>query len=144
MSAEQKFYLEQGLSLLLSRIDEEDKVAIATYSGDNQILADITKASESQFILEKMAHLFTKTNLITSKDGIDLAYNWVNKNRDEAQERVVLLLRNNATEIAQKTIIKSVVNQDVAQTISSNTKLGSAIAITALSLLPELIQVIKN
>lgn len=133
---EDKIILKQAFKLLSKRLFEEDNISIITYSGFNGVA--LKQVSPTN--LKKV--LFTINNLKSSvkkfhNDGIDLAFNYAKDNFDEKTKNTVVLIRN-------PNVSSSINTQTVAATNKSAKKRSGAVLITALSLLPELIAVIKN
>ena len=148
MSTDQRFFLEQGLKLLLKRMQEDDKIAFATYGYDNQIIMDFTAVDQVGFILDKLASLSKDRNAIKNKDGIDMGYQFVSNNYDEERENMVLLLRNDKVDNyyteEEKALSETSKKPKKEKTVASHPKIGGAIALTALTILPEILEVIKD
>ncbi len=136
LSIENQVVLKQVFKLLSNRLSEDDLISIVTYSGFNGIALKQTEPSD----LKKL--LYTINNLKSSVkefhvDGIELAYNYTNDNFEEEAINTVVMVRNpnastNANTYATPTTVKT------------SKKKNGAVLITAISLLPELISVIKN
>jgi hypothetical protein len=136
LSIENQVVLKQAFKLLSNRLSEDDLVSIVTYSGFNGVALKQTAAHELKKIL------YTVNNLKSAVkefhvDGIELAYNYTNDNFEEEAINTVVMVRNpNASTIANTYATPS--------TIKTSKKKTGAVLITAISLLPELISVIKN
>jgi len=136
LSIENQVVLKQAFKLLSNRLSEDDLISIVTYSGFNGIALKQTKPSD----LKKL--LYTINNLKSSVkefhvDGIELAYNYTNDNFEEEAINTVVMVRNpNASTIAN--------TYATPATVKASKKKNGAVLITAISLLPELISVIKN
>jgi len=136
LSIENQVVLKQAFKLLSNRLSEDDLISIVTYSGFNGIALKQTEPSD----LKKL--LYTINNLKSSVkefhvDGIELAYNYTNDNFEEEAINTVVMVRNpnasaNANTYATPATVKTSKNKN------------GAVLITAISLLPELISVIKN
>ncbi|MFT5752046.1 MAG: hypothetical protein ACI86L_001557, partial [Dokdonia sp.] len=104
---------------------------------------------DTQTILASMTQLYAMEMTDNQSDGIDLAYQYANENFEVDYDNKVLILRNDSS-AAHKKIAKSSRSKkqkDVsaeAVNIAPKTKLGGAIALTALSILPEILDIIKN
>jgi hypothetical protein len=149
ISTDARFYIEQGMRLLLKRLAPTDLIAIGTYGYDNQTILDFTEVSDMKSIRAGMQQLYASETTDNGQDGIDLAYQFAGDNYKEAFINKVLMLRNdNIT--SMKSITKNESSKkknnrsNVQADIAPNTKLGGAIAITALSILPEILDIIKN
>tara|TARA_R110001632_G_scaffold147436_3_gene264496 strand:- start:481 stop:1116 length:636 start_codon:yes stop_codon:yes gene_type:complete len=149
VSTDARFFIDHGMRLLLKRLAPTDLIAIGTYGYDNQMILDFTEASNSEDILSTMTQLYTMEAVNDESDGIDLAYQFANENYEEDYENRVLILRDNSNatngKVANsKKLRKQEAASKEASSISPNTKLGGAIALTALSILPEILDIIKN
>jgi hypothetical protein len=151
VSSDHRFFLEQGVQLLLKRLQPEDKVAIGTYGGSNMTIISYTEASNASHILNELQKIYTIKNQDANKDGIDMAYQFAKNYYVEASENKVIMMRNdqvagqaivaNATEEKENKHKKTRAERKEA---GQPYKLGGAIAITALSILPEVLEIIKN
>jgi len=142
-SSEDEIILKQAFKFLSNRLTEDDTISIVLYSGQNGLLLD----SESPKEIKKVLHALNnvKDNLIENyDDGISQAYNFANNNFDEEVNNTVIMVRNPDAkeEVKTKSLNNDTVTQLEAKT--SKNKNGSLVWLTAISLLPELIQVIKD
>jgi len=137
LSIENQVVLKQAFKLLSNRLTEDDLISIIAYSGFNGIALEQTDPSDLKKIL------YTINNLKSSVkefqvDGITLAYNYANDNFEEEAINTVVMVRNpNASTIANAYVSSATVK-------TTSKKKNGAVLITAISLLPELISVIKN
>ncbi|MBV1924931.1 MAG: hypothetical protein KUG49_00275 [Dokdonia sp.] len=149
ISMDARFYFEQGMRLLLKRLASTDVIAIGTYGYDNQTVLDFTEVSDTKTVLAGMNELYAIEMTDSESDGIDLAYQYAGENFEEDYENKVLILRNDSS-AAHKKVAKSSRSKKQkelspeASQITPKTKLGGAIALTALSILPEILDIIKN
>lgn len=136
-TSQEGIILKQAFKLLSSRLDEENKISIVTYSGVNGVALKQTSPKNLKKIL------YTVDNLNSSvkefhEDGIILAYKYANEIFNEDAINTVVMVRSS-------TVSSSVSNhQSVTNTNKSKRVRNGAVLITALSLLPELISVIKD
>lgn len=136
-TSQEGIILKQAFKLLSSRLDEENKISIVTYSGINGVALKQTSPKNLKKIL------YTVDNLNSSvkefhEDGIILAYKYANEIFNEDAINTVVMVRSS-------TVSSSVSNhQSVTNTNKSKRVRNGAVLITALSLLPELISVIKD
>ncbi|WP_299766040.1 hypothetical protein [uncultured Dokdonia sp.] len=151
ISSDHRFYLEQGIQLLLKRLQPEDKIAIGTYGGNNTTIVSYTEASNSDHILKELQKIYTITNQDEGKDGIDMAYQFAKNYYVEDTENKVIMMRND--QVASQSIAADSKNDKEKKhkktraerkEAGQSYKLGGAIAITALSILPEVLEVIKD
>lgn len=161
---ESRFYVEKGILLLLKRLNEEDQIALGVYGKAQGIILPYTAISSKEVILEKIESLFNGTFKTTKIDGIDLAYEAAVKAKiDEAISTVIMLrgtskngrqeitLQKNAygkTNTTSTTKSEFTATEQEAQReqakATNHSKLGGAIALTALTILPDLIEIIKD
>lgn len=149
VSADHRFFLEQGVQLLLKRLQPEDKVAIGTYGGSNKTIVSYTEASNASHILTELQKIYTIKEQDSSKDGIDMAYQFAKKYYVEASENKVIMMRNdqvkgNTSIVSNITEDKHKKTREERKEVGKSYKLGGAIAITALSILPEVLEIIKD
>ncbi|MCF6295752.1 MAG: hypothetical protein L3J25_08685 [Flavobacteriaceae bacterium] len=136
LDAESKIVLKQAFKLLSNRLTEDDNISMVTYSGFSGIALKQTSPKDLKKIL------YTINNFKSSvkefhKDGIELAYNYTNENFDEDAINSVVMVRNPNT--------SSGVNAyNSSSSVKPPKKKNNAVLITAISLLPELIAIIKN
>ncbi len=149
VSSDNRFFLEQGVQLLLKRLQPEDKVAIGTYGGSNSTIVSYTEASNSTHILQELQKIYTIENQDADKDGIDVAYQFAKNYFVEGSENKVIMMRND--QISSQAITanaskskKTKKTREERKEAGQPYKLGGAIAITALSILPEVLEVIKD
>ena len=151
VSSDNRFFLEQGVQLLLKRLQPEDKVAIGTYGGSNLTIVSYTEASNNSHILQELQKIYTIENQDVDKDGIDIAYQFAKNYFIEGSENKVIMMRND--QISSQAIAanakaskskKTKKTREERKEAGQPYKLGGAIAITALSILPEVLEVIKD
>ncbi len=130
-SEENKVILRQSLKLVTSRLTDDDKISILTYSGVNGVVLKQTNPTKVKKILNSIVD-FNVSIKEMHKDGIDFAYKYANNHFDEDVINSILMIRNpNATAVSS--------NQK-----QSKKKKNNAVLLTALSLLPEVLAVLKN
>ncbi len=136
LAVEDKVVLRQGLKLLSKRSGEEDKISIVTYNGFNGIALDNISVMDLKKILYTINNI--KSSVKEFHDiGIELGYNHANDNFDEGAVNTIVIIRNpNAKSLTS--------NDEMVGTTKLKRKGEGKVLITAISLLPELIAVIKN
>jgi len=133
-SLEDEVILKQGFKLLSKRLTEEDTISIIGHSG----LSGIALEKESIKSVKKI--LYTLNNFKSSikefhQDGITLAYAYANENFvEEAINKVIMVRMPNSQNIAE--------TQNTSA--KPKKKKTSAIILTAITLLPEIISVLKD
>lgn len=134
-SLEDEVILKQGFKLLSKRLTKDDTVSMIGYSGLN----GVALKQESIKSLKKI--LFTLNNFKSSikefhQDGITLAYKYADENFvEDAINRVIMVRMPNSQDIPE--------TQNISTT-NKKKKKGNAIVLTAITLLPEIISVLKD
>lgn len=139
-SDEDEIILKQAFKFLSDRLNTEDKLSIVVYSGQNGLLLD----NQSPKSLKKILHALNdvKKNIIEDyEDGIEEAYSHANTNFNTEAQNILVMVRNpDAKAETSET-------EEIVETLKANgakTKDNSIVLLTAISLLPELIEVIKK
>lgn len=152
MDTDQRFFLKQGIALLLKRLNPKDKIAIGTYGFTNDLLLPYTEMSKTDVILKTIEKLYQNDSQDLRHDGIDIAYKYTEQHHNVNAINRVIMLRNTMQVTANVTANKSQMEftsqkqakEHKTQQTNGNYKLGGAIAITALSILPEVLEIIKD
>lgn len=133
---EDKVILKQAFKLLSKRISEDDLISIVTYSNINGIALRQEAATDIKKLLYVIEH--PKSSVKTFEDdGIELAYEFTKENFVEDSENSVIMIRiPNRTSQGDKTV--------ATKANKTGKNKGNAVVLTAITLLPELIAVIKN
>ena len=167
ISQESKFFVEKGVELLLKRLKTGDEIAIGTYGSTNGILIPYTDVTKEELITQQVQALLKSTFNSQNGDGMDIAYNLAESNQTATKESTVLMLRD--TGLSTVSAPPSATNSFVAtenlsgiDTINTpatrkelraqrkqakaaeQTTIGGAIALTALTILPEILDIIKD
>ncbi|MGB6269335.1 MAG: hypothetical protein WBF67_10035 [Olleya sp.] len=139
-SSEDEIILKQALKFLSTRLKDDDKLSIVVYSGQNGLLLD----NESPKALKKVLHAISdvKDNIIEDyDDGIGEAYTYANENLSDDANNLLIMVRNPNAKEEKEEVAKTVVK---TQATDSKNNTGSIVLLTAITLLPELIEVIKD
>lgn len=137
--AEDKVILKQALKLVSKRLVATDNISIITYSGFNGIALKKTSSKDLKEIMYAVEHL--KPNIKElHKDGIELAYNYAKEQAEEDVLSTVVMIRNPKTMIARS----DVTTANPVVTNAEGSKNNNAVLLTAISLLPQIISVIKD
>jgi len=136
LDVESEIVLKQAFKLLSKRLREDDIISFVTYSGFNGIALKQTSPKDLKKIL------FTINNFKSSvkefhKDGIELAYTYTRENFIEEAINSVIMIRN-----PNASLNVSAYNNSAASVKPK--KKNNAVLITAISLLPEILAIIKN
>ncbi len=141
-SDEDKFILKQTFKLLSKRLTEDDYISIATYNNYSGIALQKSKATDLKKLLYTLEHP-KKSIEAFAKDGIEFAYKYANINYEDDYENTVIMVR-----LPERKGIASVsvANANMAANAApkNNKGAGAAVVLSALALLPEIIQVIKD
>ncbi|MFC7356456.1 VWA domain-containing protein [Jejudonia soesokkakensis] len=155
-NSNERFYIQQGIKLLLKRSLPSDKLAIGTYGTSNKIILPFTEVSNTLFIETAIHKLLSENIKSNDEDGIDKAYQLMLTSISPENHNKVIMLRsdtNNLSSVAANQSSNSAVsknenneNDSKEQQVKStdDKKIGGAIILTALSLLPEILEVIKD
>ncbi|MFT5215184.1 MAG: hypothetical protein ACI83H_000292 [Glaciecola sp.] len=135
LSIEDNVILKQAFKLLSNRLTEGDLISIITYSGFNGVALKQVKSNNIEKILHTINN-FKSSIKEFHQDGIELAYKYAKENFDEEAINSVVMVRNpNISSESENTSLLAVKPQK---------KKNNAVLITAISLLPELLAIIKN
>jgi len=137
MNGENLVMLKQGFKLISERLNEESKISIIAYSKFNGIALNNASAKEVKLILHTISDI---KNSISDfyNDGISLGYKTAEDNFQDDLENSVVMIRINQK--AQNEIV-DIEEEEKKEAKKQKSK---ALLVTALALLPELINVIKN
>lgn len=139
-SEEDKFVLKQTFKLLSKRLNEDDYISIATYNHYSGIALGKTPATELKKILYTIEHPKESIEAF-AKDGIEFAYKYAEVNFEEDYDNKIIMVR--LTERKSRT--EKIISPMTAASVNTKQKGNeAAIVLSALALLPEIIQVIKN
>lgn len=160
-NSDEFFYIQQGVKLLLKRLLPTDKLAIGTYGTSNEVILPFTEVSNFLLIETAIKKFLSENIKSNDEDGIDTAYQFILNSMSLEDHNKVIILRNDkikldsafAKQSLSKTVSKNAnnlienneVNSKNQQVKASDRKkLGGAIFLTALSILPEILEVIKD
>jgi len=131
ISRDKKFFLKQAIHLISKRLNTSDKVDLISYNKNNGVILKPTSISNKEAILNKIMKFKVKEyyNLF----GIDLAYNFAKENYKANGRNLVIIVRDG------ENFITELVNEKDGK--ASVVKTG--VVISAIGLLPELINAIK-
>jgi hypothetical protein len=140
-SDEDKFILKQTFKLLSKRLSKEDYVSIATYNNYSGIALTKTSPIELKKILYTIEYPKESIKAF-AKDGIELVYKYADDSFEEDYDNKIVMIRlperKSSEDITQNPATAAKIN---ATKQKGN---GAAVVLSALALLPEIIQVIKN
>jgi hypothetical protein len=136
LSIEDKVILKQAFKLLSKRLSENDLISIITYSGINGIALNQTEPYNLKRILHTIDNFKSSIKEIYP-DGIELAYDYAEENFNEEAINTVVMIRNS-------NILAQNYNTSVLTAQSQQKSKNNAVLLTAITLLPELIAIIKN
>ncbi|HMC01694.1 MAG TPA: hypothetical protein VKN14_11730 [Flavobacteriaceae bacterium] len=138
ISNDDKVILKQAFKLLSKRLTEDDVISIITYAGLNGVALKQKSAKEIKAILHTINDF--KSNIKEfHNDGLELAYVYAEENFNEEAINTIIMVRNPNIMANQSQYNSS------AQTLSETKKpKNNAVILTAITLLPEIISIIKD
>ncbi|PNQ72916.1 hypothetical protein C1T31_09420 [Hanstruepera neustonica] len=138
-SQEDIILLKQAFRFLAKRLSKNDHVSIIAYSGMNGLVLDKTDPTDTKKTLYALDDIKGQIDK-SCRDGIAFAYEYVKKAFESDSNNSVVMIRNpNAANQHYKSSVTSVSQDNIKP--KGN---GTAIVLTAITLLPELIAVIKD
>lgn len=137
LSSEDKVIFKYAFKLLSQRLSEDDIISIVAYSGLNGLALDSTSPKDTKKLLHTIENLKVSIKEF-HPDGIDIAYAHAKENFDDEAHNSVVMIRNpNVSTIVTET------EATEASSIKPKAK-NNAVLLTAITLLPEILAVIKN
>jgi hypothetical protein len=135
-SIEDEVILKQAFKLLSNRLNEDDTISLISYSGLNGIALKQCSVKELKQILYTLDNFKTCIEEF-HKDGIELGYAYAKENFvDEAVNSVVMIRNPNSTN--NSSFYKAQL------TVEPKKKKNNAVILMAITLLPEIISVLKD
>lgn len=135
---ENKTILKQAFKLVSQRLLATDNISIIAYYGQNGIVLSKTSASQVKTILhtiDQYSHKIKPSNV----DGRTLAYDYIEQGAVLDEEFTIVMVRNSNLKSKNQSI-----PSDVSSAQATKPNKGNAVLLTAISLLPQLISVIKD
>lgn len=138
-NVEDRVVLKQAFKLISRRLTKADSISIVSYSKYNGIILNRTDATKIKKLLYAIENPKSSIKFM-EENGIELAYEMADEAFTEDSENSVVMIRipDRNVEVVEK---KKLANEN-RNTLKSN--IGSAIMLTAIALLPEIIAVIKD
>ena len=137
LEGEQLIMLKQAFKLISERLNEDSVLSIGTYSKFNGIALGPTSVKELELILHTLTDL--KGNIAEFyEDGLALAYEHAEDEYDDLAYNGLVIIR------AGKKAENEVVNVEKEDKKAKRKKKRDALMVTALALLPEIIDLIKD
>lgn len=137
--AEDKVILKQAFKLISKRLSTEDHLSLIAYSGLNGIALNRASAKDLKGITYTLEHLKSSIKE-PQKDGIEVAYTFAESTKEEDVQSTIVMIRNPKAMIARASANPGIVNSKTTE----NPKKGNAVWLTAITLLPQIISVIKD
>lgn len=131
--------LKQAFRFLSKRLNENDKISIIAYSGMNGLVLEKTAPTDTKKTLYALNDIKSQIDK-DCRDGIAFAYNYINKSFESDSNNSVVMIRNPKAANQSYNASVATVSQDSVKSKGN----GTAIVLTAITLLPELIAVIKD
>ena len=142
-NVEDRVILKQAFRLISKRLTKKDSLSIVSYSEYSGIMLNRVAATEAKKLLYAIENPKSSIAYLEN-DGIELAYKIANDAFTEDSENSVVMIRmpNRVVEVVEQ---KKAAKQNISYNTSNNkSNNGSAIMLTAIALLPEIIAVIKD
>lgn len=149
LEAEERFYIEQGIKLLSKKVTENSLIAIGTYGAKGQLIMPYTQIIDIKDVTS-LIQTIQLDRTPGQTDGLDLAFQTAALQLKEGIDNDVIILRNDhvkstnyaiAAVQAEPKLDKKPKEKAAAV---NHTKLGGALALTALTILPDILEIIKN
>jgi len=143
ISNDDKVILKQAFKLLSKRLTKNDSISIISYSGINGVALEKSSPKKIKSILHAINNFMPSIKEFHN-DGIELAYTYANQNYNETAVNTIIMVRNptagSGTAINQTTAADT---ETAATSIAPKSK-NNAVLLTAITLLPEIISIIKD
>ena len=143
ISNNDKVILKQAFKLLSKRLTKNDSISIIGYSGINGVALEQSSPKKIKPILHAINNFMPSIKEFHN-DGIELAYTYADQNYNESAANTIIMVRNpnagSGTVISQTTEVET---ETTATSIAPKPK-NNAVLLTAITLLPELISIIKD
>lgn len=137
-SKEDEIVLQQAFKFLSQRLIDEDHVSIAFYSGKNGLLIKQKSPKDLKKILHALSHCKVIENY---KDGIGESYTYANSILKPTARNTIVFVRN-PNKSKEPSTVKNI-QENISET-KKTSKNGTVVLLIAITLLPELINVIKD
>ncbi|WP_034059109.1 vWA domain-containing protein [Lacinutrix jangbogonensis] len=140
-SSEDKIILQQAFKFLTTRLIKEDKISVFVYAGQNGLLLDRVSAKDIKKMLSVISDV--KSSITeTHNDGIAMAYKQAQEHFDETADNSVVMVRNPNAMIDKTETPK--IEVATLQKRTTKGKGNNVVLLTAITLLPEIISLIKD
>lgn len=139
LNTENKVILKQAFKLISDRLSEDDYITIICYSGRNGMILKRTNAKDIKDILYAIENLNSRISN-QHQDGIALAYSEAKTHHDDSLKTTIVMIRNPSKDGTLKENNTQVSSLQQVKPPKS----GNAVLLTAISLLPQIISVIKD
>lgn len=142
-SSEDKIILQQAFKFLTTRLNKDDKVSVFAYAGQNGLLLDRVSAKDIKKMLSVINDV--KSSITEAHtDGIAMAYQQAQENHNETADNIVVMIRNPNTSLNKNKIETPEIEITKAADQNTKSKGNNVVLLTAITLLPELISLIKD
>jgi len=142
-SIEDKVVLKQAFKLLTSRLTAQDTISIISYDKINGQILNWTDGTQSKKLMYAIENPKSSIKFLET-DGIELAYKNAKEKFTESSENSVVMIRIPKPKVEfQLRQKESIVAENKAEAKPEKGR-NSAVVLTAIALLPEIIKVIKD
>ncbi|MBR9915109.1 MAG: hypothetical protein GYB32_09835 [Algicola sp.] len=139
LDTESKVILKQSFKLLSDRLSVNDSLSIVTYAGLNGIALKKSHSKNIKAILYAVEHLQSNMKEFHN-DGIELAYKLAEQDASDHTTSSVVMIRN--PETLASTAVSNVVSKP--NDLANESKKKNTVLLTAITLIPQIISVIKD
>lgn len=138
---ENKILLKQGIKILAKKLANDDQIALVTYGRSSKIVLNHTLLANKSILIESINNINAES-IQVNLDGIDKAYQIAEDNYNDKGENIVVLLRDD-TKFDIVDMTSTTLDSLTLQKAQIKKQKNATILVTALSLLPEIIRIIK-
>ncbi|PHS03927.1 MAG: hypothetical protein COA88_14745 [Kordia sp.] len=134
ISRDKKFFLKQAIHLMSKRLNSYDKISVISYNKNNGVVFKPISVSNKDGMLNKIMRFKVKKH--NDLFGIDLAYSMAKEHYEDNGRNLVIIVRDGENFVAGLEIDTQ--NEGEGRVVKTG------VVISALGLLPGLINAIKN
>lgn len=133
--------LKQGVKVLSKKLDANCNLAIVTYSRSNQVICNFQSVKNKSQLVEAVQKIQVQHSSVDLQ-GIDLAYKLAEDSYNAKGDNIVVLLRDEA-QLDLADASEQLTNTLTPEEIQIKKQNKATIIVTALSLIPDIIRIIK-
>ena len=138
----------QGIKLLSKRVSKNSLIAVGFYGAQNKLISPHIPIDDFKDIVTTLNASKTSPEPKEQIDGINIAFNMATLEFKDGIKNTVIILRSNQVKhsaLENTTSYTPEISEKKEKTKAINhTKLGGAIALTAITILPDVLEIIKD